>query len=225
MDAVLHDTDPLHMECLRFLADWDAAIGTFLDKYDALPEPKRLFALADHGFTEIRTEVSINTWLKRTMDCSPWPDLADNGWDSTVIGTSARVFALDPGRIYVHTRDRFARGPVTAAEMPVLLEYREVQPDALDLERRAGRGTYLRGGRPLSGRDFRPIARTWSCEARPGFDLKAKFDRQNIFGLHGRTGTHTVDGAIFADSRRLRVPERMRDVGRIILLEHFDITE
>ena len=60
-------------------------------------------------------------------------------------------------------------------------------------------------------------------ESLPGFDLKAKFDRQNIFGLHGRTGTHTVDGAIFADTHGAR-PERMRDVGRIIL-QHFDINE
>jgi predicted AlkP superfamily phosphohydrolase/phosphomutase len=78
------------------------------------------------------------------------------------------------------------------------------------------------------GADAYPGATSDQCpdlvvEARPGFDLKAKFDRENIFGLHGRTGTHTVDGAIFADTGGAR-PERMRDVGRIIL-QHFDITE
>ncbi len=54
------------------------------------------------------------------------------------------------------------------------------------------------------------------CQSRPGFDLKAKFDRKEIFGLFGRFGTHTIDDAFFHDSLGAR-PQRVRDVGKEVL--------
>jgi predicted AlkP superfamily phosphohydrolase/phosphomutase len=221
MDAVLHDDHPNHMACMRFLADWDHALGRFLDRYDELPGPKRLLVLADHGFTELKTEVSLNTWLMEAglLSLSGPPQ---NEWDASKITPESKAFALDPGRIYLHERGRFARGRVEQVEREGLLG--RIASGLMDL-------TYE--GMPVlkavhRGADVYPGAASDQCpdlvvEARPGFDLKAKFDRRNIFGLHGRTGTHTVDGAIFADSQGAR-PERMRDVGRIIL-QHFDITE
>jgi predicted AlkP superfamily phosphohydrolase/phosphomutase len=221
MDAVLHADHPDHLACMRFLADWDHALGRFLARYDALPGPKRLLVLADHGFTELKTEVSLNTWLMRAglLSLSGTPD---DEWDASRITPKSKAFALDPGRIYLHERGRFARGQVEPAEREGLLSRVADGLMALEYE-----------GEPVlkavhRGADAYPGATSDQCpdlvvEARPGFDLKAKFDRENIFGLHGRTGTHTVDGAIFADTGGAR-PERMRDVGRIIL-QHFDITE
>ena len=219
MDAVKDFTHPHHLECLRFLADWDEAIGVFLDKYDALPEPKRLMVLADHGFTELKTEVCVNTWLKHqgllTLSGPP-----ANGWDATVIGPSAKAFALDPGRIYVHAKDRFARGRVTGKEKPGLVE--AIRSGLMRLTWQGERvmehiytADELYPGAP---EDQRPDL---VCEPRPGFDLKAKFDRQDVFGLHGRTGTHTADGAIFLDTGGSR-PQRMRDTGRV-LLKYFNL--
>ena len=219
MDAVLHDSHPHHLECMRFLADWDAAIGIFLDKYDALPEPKRLMVLADHGFKELKTEVCVNTWLKQQglLSLSGPPA---NGWDVTVIGPSTKAFALDPGRIYVHSQGRFARGSVTDAEKPALVE--TIRSGLMALTWNGERvmehiytADELYPGAP---EEQRPDL---VCEARPGFDLKAKFDRQEVFGLHGRTGTHTADGAIFLDTTGFR-PQRMRDTGRS-LLEYFNL--
>jgi predicted AlkP superfamily phosphohydrolase/phosphomutase len=221
MDAVLHADHPNHMACMRFLADWDHALGRFLEKYDALPAPKRLLVLADHGFTELKTEVSLNTWLMRAglLSLSGPPQ---DEWDASRITPESKAFALDPGRIYLHERGRFARGQVESMEREALLTRISEGLMALQHE-----------GEPVlkaahRGATLYPGAESDQCpdlvvEARPGFDLKAKFDRPEIFGLHGRTGTHTVDGAIFADSHGAR-PERMRDVGRIIL-QHFDITE
>ncbi|AMK11921.1 alkaline phosphatase family protein [Pseudodesulfovibrio indicus] len=221
MDAVIHRDHPDHLACMRFLADWDHALGLFLDRFDALPAPKRLLVLADHGFTEIRTEVSLNTWLmgQGLLSLSGPPD---DEWDVSKITRDSKAFALDPGRVYLHEQGRFARGRVEPQEREALLSHLENGLMALEYEgepvlRAVHRGDALYpGSRSAQRPDL-------VCEARPGFDLKAKFDRTEIFGLHGRTGTHTVDGAIFADSHGAR-PERMRDVGRIIL-QHFDITE
>ncbi|WP_319584652.1 alkaline phosphatase family protein [uncultured Pseudodesulfovibrio sp.] len=221
MDAVLHDDHPNHLACMRFLADWDHALGRFLEHYDALPGPKRLLVLADHGFTELKTEVSLNTWLMRAglLSLSGPPH---DEWDVSTITSDSKAFALDPGRIYLHERGRFERGRVEPVEREGLLRRIEDGLMALEYE-----------GEPVlkavhRATEVYPGASSDQCpdlvvEARPGFDLKAKFDRENIFGLHGRTGTHTVGGAIFADTDGAR-PERMRDVGRIIL-QHFDITE
>ncbi|WP_207262198.1 alkaline phosphatase family protein [Desulfovibrio sp. Huiquan2017] len=221
MDAVVHTEHPEHFECMRFLADWDQALGQFLTRYDALPGPKRLLVLADHGFTELRTEVCLNTWLMETGLLSLSGPPRDE-WDASRITPESKAFALDPGRIYLHERGRFARGRVEPAEREGLLK--RIADGLMALEY---------GGMPVlaavhRGTEIYPMATSDQCpdlvcEAHPGLDLKAKFDRRNIFGLHGRTGTHTVDGAIFADTGGAR-PERMRDVGRIIL-QHFDIAE
>jgi predicted AlkP superfamily phosphohydrolase/phosphomutase len=221
MNAVLHPDHPNHMACMRFLADWDHALGRFLERYDKLPGPKRLLVLADHGFTELKTEVCLNTWLTQDglLSLSGPPH---DEWDVSKITPESKAFALDPGRIYLHERGRFSRGSVEPIEREGLLG-RII--DGLMALKHEGEPVLKAVHR---GADLYPGAASDQCpdlvvESRPGFDLKAKFDRQNIFGLHGRTGTHTVDGAIFADSYGAR-PERMRDVGRIIL-QHFDITE
>jgi predicted AlkP superfamily phosphohydrolase/phosphomutase len=221
MDAVVHPDHPHHLACMRFLADWDVALGQFLARYDALPDPKRLLVMADHGFTEIRTEVCLNTWLKKQgllfFDGQP-----SDEWDMSGISAESKAFALDPGRIYIHARDRFRRGQVRNRDIPAL---------AVQMAERLARLTFE--NEPVMeavhlGCDLYPGTTSDQvpdivCQPRPGFDLKAKSDRNDIFGLHGRTGTHTVNGAIFMDTFGTH-PERMRDIGRTIL-HHFATTE
>jgi predicted AlkP superfamily phosphohydrolase/phosphomutase len=54
------------------------------------------------------------------------------------------------------------------------------------------------------------------CSPNPGFDLKAKFDRTEIFGFFGRRGMHTADDVFCYDSKGVRI-DRVRDVGREVL--------
>ncbi|MDD3310872.1 alkaline phosphatase family protein [Pseudodesulfovibrio sp.] len=220
MDAVLDPGHPRHDACLAFLKDWDAAIGVFLAKYDALPGEKRLLVMADHGFTRLATEVCVNTWLRQHGYLSLTGTPADE-WDASVIAGPSRAFALDPGRIYLHRQGRFARGTVQPEEVEPILE--EIRNGLLGLTWNGERvmEQVLRGEECYPGMEggLRPDL---VCVGRPGFDLKAKFDRDAVFGLHGRTGAHTVEGAIFADSQGAR-PERMRDVGRIVL-DHFNLS-
>lgn len=221
MDAVLHQDHPHHTKCMQFLTDWDHAIGQFLLKYDELPEPKRLMVLADHGFTEIRTEVCINTWLKNngflTLLGQPTSE-----WDATCISPSSTAFALDPGRIYIHTKDRFTRGLVLEGKKAVLMETIKNGLQALTLNGERVMEHVYTGSELYPGTSSSEVP-DLVCQARSGFDLKAKFDRTEVFGFHGRTGTHTVDGAIFYDTHRTK-PARMRDTGQSIL-EYFNISD
>jgi len=219
MDAVLDPGHRLHLDCMRLLAQWDDALGRFLARYDALPEPKRLMVVADHGFTRLRTEVCVNTWLKKRGFLVP-KGTPSGEWDAGVIGERSTAFALDPGRIYVHTRD-FGRGNVGAADKPAVAS--AIRDGLLGL-------TF--DGEPVmehvyTSDELYPGSRCAQvpdlvCLARPGFDLKAKFDRDEVFGLFGRTGTHTAHGAVFADTAGHR-PQRMRDVGAAIL-DHFNLS-
>ena len=219
-DAVADPGHRLHAPCLDFLGHWDEALGQFLARYDALPAPKRLLVMADHGFTELRTEVCVNAWLGQqgllVVDKSP-----DDEWDAGCIGAESRAFGLDPGRIYFHT-PAFARGKVGESALPALRE--TVRNGLLDL---TFHGEHVMeeviDGDTLYPGCVHPLRPDLVCVPKPGFDLKAKFDRTEIFGGFGRTGTHTRFGAIFADSHGAK-PRRMRDIG-LEILNHFDATQ
>jgi predicted AlkP superfamily phosphohydrolase/phosphomutase len=203
-----------HAEILDFLGDWDRAIGDFLTRYDALPEPKRLIALADHGFCELKTEVDLNAWL-REAGYLTYARPAENEWDSASLGHPTAAFALDPGRIYMHTKERFARGifhehiaheragQLREALMNVRHEGEPVM-EAVYFPEEIYEG-------PLTRR-----AADLICLGRPGYSLTGKFGRTAVFGRYGRSGCHTAHGAIYYDSAGAR-PKGPAQVGAEIL--------
>jgi len=198
---------------------WDAIVGEVLERHDALPEPKRLMVLADHGFESLVMEADINAWL-RGQGLLRLREPVQHELDAGCILPESKAFALDPGRVYLHDR-RFARGQVAEAEKPALLE--RIREGLLELRyegRRvlqtvhAGPELYTRAPHDMLLPDL-------VCHAAPGFDCKAKFDRREVFGLHGRRGAHTAADAFFHDSAGA-CPERLRDTGRLVL-EHFGL--
>ena len=222
--AVADHTHPLHPDCLELLQEWDACIGAFLSRYEDLPGPKRLMVLADHGFTTLVTEVDLNRWLVEAGLLQLLPPQKHGGdaeWEAGRVGPQSAALALDPGRIWLHDKRRFGRGRLAAQEVPRLAQ--ELRTALLGLTFQGERvmeqvffGHDLYTG---AAERFGAAVPDLVCLARPGFDLKAKFDRDAVFGRFGRDGAHTAGDAIFCDSLGAR-PERMRDAGRLIL-EHF----
>lgn len=222
--AVTEDSHPLHADCLELLTLWDKLIGVFLERYAALPEPKRLLVLADHGFTGLRTEVDLNRWLVEAgllRLLPPGRHGSEAEWEAARIAPESAALALDPGRIHLHTRRAFGRGRLTDAEATRLAgEIREALLSLTFQGERVMEQVFLeRELYPGTNGNMSPP--DMLCLARPGFDLKAKFNRDAVFGRFGRDGTHTAGDAFFRDSAGSR-PERMRDAGRLIL-SHFGI--
>jgi len=217
--AVERAGHPLHAACLGFLAEWDSLVGEVLARYDALPGPKRLLVLADHGFCALEQEVDVNRVLLEAGFLRLGRPAQDE-WDAGVISADSRAFALDPGRVYLHRQGRFARGRVPQAEAPGLL--RELKDLLLGLtwEGRRVMNRVLRGTELYQGRAAAD-APDLVCVPEPGFDLKAKFDRADVFGLWGRFGMHRPEDAFFYDTGAA-APARVRDVGRLVL-EHFGL--
>jgi len=218
---------PLHGACLAFLRQWDALVGEVLDRYDALPEPKRLVAFADHGFCGLETEVDLNRVLAQAGFLELARPARDE-WDAGVIGPKTRAFAMDPGRIVLHRRGCFARGKVLEAETPGLLAELRALLLGLTWEGRKVMKQVL-DGRELYRSENAPDL---LCVPERGFDLKARFDRTEVFGQFGRFGMHTPDDVFFsdmgsdtgADTKHDAQVSRLRDTGRLVL-RHFDLDE
>ena len=221
-DGVTDSAHPQHAGCMALLAQWDALVGDVLDRVDALPGGGRLMVLADHGFTGLITEVDINAWLREKgylqLTCAPEaaPEL-----DGTLIRADSTAFALDPGRIYLHTRRRFGNGCLSDEEAATLArrigdELMQLAYDGAPVLRAVHTADALYPG------TLRDVAPDLVCEAHRGFDLKAKFNRTAVFGHFGRTGTHTVDDAFFYDSYGSR-PATVRGAGAEVLA-HFGLS-
>ncbi len=211
LHAVLDPTHPLHGDCMAFLRAWDRLVGEFLERYEALPGPKRLIAVADHGFALLRSEVDLNAWLVRQgylrLTGRPQHEL-----DASLIAPGSRALALDPGRVFLHLSGRFTRGSVRQAEARSLCE--DIRAGLLEL-RFEGEPVMeaVHYGQELYPDAVAGMVPDLVCQARPGFSLTAKWDRREVFGHFGRTGCHTAQGALWWDSEGSR-PARMRDAGR-----------
>jgi len=215
---------PLHADCLAFLTAWDRLLGDALDRYRCLPAPKRLMVLADHGFTELRHEVDLNAWLKNQglLHLAEQDGRVRHELDASSILPATQAFALDPSRIYIHDR-RFSRGSVAPAAAARLcarikegLEHLTWEGEPVIERVHEAAALY-----PGAIERFGSLVPDLVCASRPGFDLKAKFDRNDIFGHFGRFGAHTASDAFFYDSAGAH-PGRVREVGRLAL-EYFGI--
>lgn len=219
--AVAHPEHALHGAVLDLLADWDRLIGLVLDRYESLPGEKRLIALADHGFVELETEVDLNVWLAQKGLLLTRPG-AQNEWDARIAPHQTAAFGLDPGRIYINSKERFARGvfhehvaETLARELRdelLALTY-EGQPamEAVHLAADIYEGPMLRRAPNLV------------CLARPGLSLTAKFDRSELFGRFGRFGCHSAHGAIYCDTAAA-APGTTTGAGREVAA-YFDLPE
>lgn len=208
--AVAHPEHALHGAVLDLLVDWDRVIGLVLDRYETLPGEKRLIALADHGFTELVTEVDLNAWLRDRGLLQIAPG-GTGEWDARILPHQSAAFALDPGRVYINTKERFARG-VFHEHVGVRLA-RELREELLALTHEGEpvmEAVHL--GDELYDGPQRHRAPDLVCVGRPGYSLTGKFDRTAIFGRFGRFGCHSPHGALFCDTAGAR-PGRLREAG------------
>jgi predicted AlkP superfamily phosphohydrolase/phosphomutase len=218
-DAVSDPAHPLHQDCADFLRTWDACIGCVTEAAACLDA--RLVVLADHGFTALTVECDLNAWLRaqgwlvQSLPSERSPEL-----DGSCIHPRSAAFALDPGRIYLHTRRRFARGSLSDEEAARLLPRLREQLLALRWMEAPVFSAVLCAEELYNG-PMLPLAPDLVCVPDSGHDLKAKFNRPGIFGRFGRSGVHTRDGGIFYDSGG-GAPARLRDAGRLVL-DHFGL--
>ena len=209
--------DPQHPHHQRFLDYYhsiDKLVAKICRAYEALTGSYLgLYLLSDHGFTGIVQEVYLNAWLEKSgylgFTSAEPQSLAD-------IDSSAKAFAMDPNRIYLHTADRYPRGQVPAAEKAALKQEltgalknmthdgRPVVQEVFDAEE------VYSGPFVSSGPDLIVLG-------RPGFDMKGSVKKKETFGRTNLQGMHTYDDAFFWSSQGAPEDLRISQVAEILL--------
>ncbi len=211
---MLDSDSNFHESCKIVLQKIDLFLGDLFERFYALPEPKRLIIMSDHGFDLLDVEFDLNVWLKKMgflfFSYKPKHEL-----ETSAIDEKTYAFALDPGRIYIHKKEKFSKGKVDRFNYTALVK---------DLTDRLLNLTYK--GKKVIKRIFTKEEIYPNCDfdnvpdilcvPEKGIDLKAKFNRTEMFGYFGRSGTHTLSDALFWDSLESG-PKRIRDIGSLVL--------
>lgn len=199
--AYADPASPLHQRFLDFYAAVDQAIGEFVD---ALPGGTSLFVLADHGHTLIESEFYPNVWLRQEgllKFKTPTPkSIAD-------LDPTSKAFILDPGRIYVNLKGRFANGVVDpGAEADELLQRISAGLAAIEYPGPAVNGV-SRPVKQVFRRDdiYHGPQLAQAPDAvlhfHDGFDIKGAVARDQLFGRSALTGMHTYDDSLLYANR------------------------
>lgn len=194
-DAWNRDDHPRHKEFRDYYVELDASLGELLEEARRCIHPEWLI-LSDHGFAPLKTEINLNPLLREWGYAEkevPDPE------GITVPVRKSRVFALDPSRIYIHSKERYPEGRVAPAERKRILE--EMIPRFASIRhenRPVIRSVHRR--EDIYARPYRHLAPDLVLEAEPGFDLKAGFSKSSVFCKGKFRGSHQRDNAFLACS-------------------------
>lgn len=210
--AMEDNTHSSHGFFINFYRELDGFIGAL---YDRIGSDVPFIILSDHGFTSIKKEVYLNTYL-REMGYLKF-NKPDPGSFEDMEGDS-QAFVLDPSRVYIHRRDKFSRGCVDESQYGEIRE--KVKSDLLALE--------VNGVKVIRKAYFHEDLYKGSClENAPdivllphdGFDLKGSPAKKELTGNSHLTGGHTRENATFFINRNMNYPGiiNIADVGATVL--------
>jgi len=193
--AVEREDDPRHEQALSYYRAVDAFISEMWDRFHkgrpAEQEGKGFLLLSDHGFCGVTWEVRLNAWLRE----NGYLDYQTQEPESVAeITPGTRAFALDPGRIYLNARGRFAKGCVDPEELPALRQELAARLKELRFESQpvithvCAREELFHGPQAELGPDLVLLS-------APGFDLKGATKGKEVFAATRFQGMHTWDDA------------------------------
>lgn len=224
-DAYADDHHRFHRDFLDYYRRVDALIGTVVER---LRGRARLIVLSDHGFTRLKVQVYLNYLLANLGHLSYTRTDPRTIED---IHPRSRAFAMDPTRIYLHSRDRFRTGFLNQSETDELRHRIKHEIEGLrlaDVGIRASEGTDpdepLFAGVKLREEIYSGEAAAMGPDLvvvpRRGYDVKASVNvtvpaLTDIF-----TGMHTHDDAFLivddpSVAGRMHAPE-ISDVANLV---------
>lgn len=191
--ALWQDDHPLAQAALAPYAQMDRFLGRAWEHAQSQVEAGEMtfMVAADHSFGPINSEVYLNAWLKEQGYL-----VVEGEPPAERILPQTKALALDPGRIYLHWRERFPGGWLEpGAEAEALLD--ELSAGLLSLRHegqavisRVHRGSELYTG-PHAARGPDLVA-----EPAYGYSLRAGLDKVEVLGHSHLSGTHRPTGAL-----------------------------
>jgi predicted AlkP superfamily phosphohydrolase/phosphomutase len=197
-DAYEDPQHPHHADFVQYYAKVDAFIGHVYDKFAGADSGDNFFLLSDHGFCGTKKEVYVNTILEAhgylRFDSGAPPALGN-------ITSDSKAFALDPARIYVHSKNRFPKGSVERKDIPALkAELKDMFESVTDSR-----------GEPIVRRVFdadevytgphAPAGPDLLLIPYNGYDMKGRIGSPAAVGERRLQGMHTWDNAFFFSLR------------------------
>ncbi len=193
-DAYTDSAHPDHKRFFDYYTQVDAFVGELVQRFekDFVTDDRFHLILSDHGFGALETEVYLNTVLQQAgflEYVKPKPRMI-----SDINPTRTRVFSMDPSRIYLNRRSRFAGGTVSDEDASALLD--EVEALFMDLRFHdtpviascLRREELYPGPYAQDGPDMVLVP-------HPGRDLKGLMGAPDIYGKKALTGMHTHNDA------------------------------
>lgn len=212
----------LHAQVLEFYRRVDQCIAAVAGKIN---ENDALFLVSDHGFTGVKAQVYLNSWLRR----SGYLALAPEAASFDCIDAQSKAFALDPGRIFLHRAERFPNGTVSEGEAAELREQLRQELWALSWNAQTSEIDSSGEGEPIfedvffkeeiySGSLLERAADLIAVPAT-GFNLRGAWKHNAIVGHDSMTGAHTRGNALFYYRGELTLLDEveMEDVAPTVL--------
>jgi predicted AlkP superfamily phosphohydrolase/phosphomutase len=187
-DASKDKENPYREPFVGFYGELDKFIKHLYDAFLERGSERGLFMiLSDHGFTPVKKEVYLNQFLEEKGFLA----LGNDGDFYEKLENGTRAFCLDPGRIYIHDRDRYRRGGVKREERPHLIQ--EIKETLRSLKGEDGEEVIdkIFEKEEIYQGPFAPMAPDLVCLPKDGYDLKGTLEKKEIFGKNIFTGMHT----------------------------------
>lgn len=183
--------DPEHIYHSNFIDHYrqiDRVIGEIAGR---LQDNDTMILLSDHGFERLENEVYVNFALKKAGMLSFETEQPSGLKD---IDSSAIAFALDPGRIYVHLKDRFPKGKIERSERDMIVQeliniFNSIECTGQKIIKHCYRKEEIYSG-PLMQQ-----APDLVLVANRGFNLKGSLNPVNLCEKSAFTGMHNQHDA------------------------------
>ena len=210
--AALQDTQHAqHSFFLDFYRKLDIFIG---ELYDSIGDDIPFIIVSDHGFTSIKKEIYLNSWLREKGYLKFTKDKPESFND---MHEESRVFALDPNRLYIHSKGKYQKGSVHADEYNNLRQ--EIKDALLTLtvdDHNVIQSVFFK--EELYSGPLLDRAPDLVALSHEGYDLKGAINRQEVSGMGFLTGGHTRENAVFYINRKIDIKDiNIIDVGPTVL--------
>jgi predicted AlkP superfamily phosphohydrolase/phosphomutase len=183
--------DKEHQHHRRFVAHFAELDGVIGEIADRMTDDDSLLMMSDHGFERLDHDIYVNRvlieagLLRFEPGAQPMPGN---------IAAGARVFAMDPGRIYINLKGRYPNGSVLPQDKQKIVdEVTELFSKMTVGGRRVVR-TICRGEEVYSG-PYAADGPDLVLMAQPGFNLKGAMGAPQVAGRGIFTGMHRYDNA------------------------------
>jgi len=183
-DAYEDKTHKYHEAFVEHFQQIDEVIGEIAQE---LRQDDILIMLSDHGFERLKKNVYVNHLLKEkgflSFKRGASPSLK-------AIAGDTKAFALDPGRIYIHLREKYPQGSVEREEHNAVMDDLTAFFDSLRIEGEKIIKCIYRGEELYSGSQSHR-APDLVLLSRPGYNLRGNWKAKQAFGTDIFAGKHS----------------------------------